>query len=181
MREIDRMELGAADLALSGVDDVSADPGSREDRVRIIMTLMADMRFEKGVTSGLLADRWGLHVNTVSSMAGEADRRLKCIISPEYVRTKLGNALDKAVATAIAKEDVKGLAMVARAYGEISGASAPKKREVTGAGGAPFNLPPRAALLLEAANKGDTRAQAILEAWIASNEPDAPALPETSR
>lgn len=179
MREIDKMELGAGDLALTGVDDLPTDPGSRENRVRTIMTLMADMRWENGVTSGLLADRWGLHVNTVSSMAGEASRRLKSVIDPAYVRTKIGNALDLAINKAVETGDVKGLAMVTRVYADVSGANAPKKHEVTGADGAPFGLPPRAALLLEAANKGDLRAKALLEAWVAGSEADAPELSAT--
>lgn len=178
MREIDKMELGAADLALTGVDDLPVDPGSREDRVRTIMTLMADMRWENGVTSGLLADRWSLHKNTISAMAGEASRRLKSVVDPQYVRTKIGNALDRAVSMAIEEGDVKGLAMVTRVYADMSGANAPKKHEVTGADGVPFGLPPRAALLLEAANKGDMKAKSMLEEWVAGSEPDAPALPE---
>lgn len=173
-------KVGVRDLTLSPVDDVPTDPGSREDRVRAIMDLMADLRWENGVTSVLLADRWSLNPGTVSAMAGEASRRLKAVIDPVYVRTKLGNALDRAVSVAIEKNDVKGLALVAKVYSDVTGATAPKKHEHTGADGAPLGLPPRAALLLEAAKSGNVRAKAMLEQWVMGDEDDAPALPLTA-
>jgi hypothetical protein len=142
------------------------------------MRLMTALRWTTGETGPLLAAAWGMAATSIAEIAGEASRRIRSAMDPATVKELVCDAMREGLAIALADRDARGLAAVAKVYADVSGASAPQKHELTGKDGAPLGLPPRAAILFESAKAGNVEAQRLLEAWLAGDEPDAPALPE---
>jgi hypothetical protein len=164
---------GAAD-ELSGLPPR---PETVEGRVEVCMDLMARVVW-RAETGDELAAAWGLSVSTIRDYSSEASRRLKSLRDPDEVRQMLTHSFAEGLRIAREDRDVRGLAAVGKAYGDIAGVTAPQRLEHTGAHGAPLGLPPRAAILLERARAGDDEAARLLRAWCGGDDDDAPGLPE---
>lgn len=119
-----------------------ARPATREGRVAACMDLMSSFRWERGKTSPELATAWGMSVGGVEAVASEASRRLRNMVDPALVRQRICSFLEKGLTMALAQEDPKGLASVAKAYSEIAGAGASKRVELTGRDGVPLGMLP---------------------------------------
>ncbi len=151
------------------------------ERVDEIMNVMIADRWIDGSSFREYSERWNVSGHTVRNHATEARRRLKSFVNKDFVSQRLSVSLCNALDGVEASDEeptrkADAVAKIAKAWAPIVGALAPTKNEHTGKDGAPLNLPPRAAILLERAKGGDMAAQTQLRQWIASSEPDAPLL-----
>lgn len=140
-----------ADSNVSGArEEVDADTESRVER---IMELMAALKFKRGKTSRELATEWGVTVQRVQALAGEASRRVaRAVMDSDLVLAKVGTALERVLEAAVGDDDSnrfsdderaavqnrKVIVDAALAWSKIAGADAPKRQELTGKDGGPI-------------------------------------------
>lgn len=77
--------------------NVHPSPALSEARVAFVIDLMVEGIFETGDTAADMSECWGLHEVTCKRITGEASRRVKTAIDPEYVRLRLATKLDQSL------------------------------------------------------------------------------------
>ena len=100
-----------------------------DDRVDYIIGLMRDFLWVTGKTSKILADKWQLSKATIERYSAEASRQVLANRS-EYHRDITTGAM-KLFAQAVANNDPKGAAVIAKVLADVTGANAPVKQEIT--------------------------------------------------
>jgi hypothetical protein len=106
----------------------SAIPDTVEERVRYIVGLMERLEWQRGKTSRVLAELWGLAVSTVEGNAAEASRRI--VASAEDVRRDITLGGGRLLREALQAGDAKAFGIVGKLLADVSGANAPQRSEV---------------------------------------------------
>jgi hypothetical protein len=120
------------------VGELYADfPEGREQRVQYVMRLMTSLRFETGKTADAIAAATGLNVGTVLHITSEASRRVKAACDPTQAREMIASAMSEGIVQALEMRDPKALSALAslgKVLGDVTGATARQKLDVTSNG-----------------------------------------------
>lgn len=96
-------------------------PDDRIGRVMVVEDLMLDLHWVTGKTGKQLARFWGVSEDMVAKYAGEASRNIKRNVDPQQVKDRLATSLRRGLDMALASNELKALAGIAKAQGEIVG------------------------------------------------------------
>lgn len=96
-----------------------------EARIEHVADLMRSLKFVRGVTYKQLAKDWNLTEQRVREISMEASRRVRLELTDvEGVQLDVCAALSSAMRTAHTAGNLKAVAAIARAWADITGASA---------------------------------------------------------
>lgn len=99
------------------------------ERVDEIAAMMRDGKYQRGVTSGVLAEAWGLSVSRVEDLTAEAWRRVCAEADdPTMARPNIAGILATNLAKADARECFRDVAKLGDIYSRVIGARAPEVR-----------------------------------------------------
>jgi hypothetical protein len=118
---------------------------TRDERVQWIISVMEELRWERGVSDKLCAEVWGCEPSTVRHASAEAWRQLKRNVkNPDRVKIDLAVGLTTAFRRALLQNDLKNISKIGDVLARICGVYDKISRiEVSGPNGAPIALEQR--------------------------------------
>lgn len=165
----------------SGAPESPVHDAATEARIIEIVDLMMRCRFRRGRTVKELAQRWELTEQRVRLLTAEASRRVRAQLGdPDEVAADLLPELHKTfrVVNQRARADgnpkmATAAASIGNLIAEISGAKAPKRKELSGPGGGPVEV---ATTAYDPKNLTDEQLERVIR-----GEPPGPGDPRRSR
>lgn len=167
----------------SDVQEFPPLPPDRMSRVMVIEDLMLDLHWQKGKTGPRLAAAWGLNLPVIESYSAEASRNIRRNVDPAAVKDRLATSLRRGLDQALDSGELKALAGIAKAHGEVVGLLSGAKVQVqidfdsASRGMAAFLLAvapeagPLFAEWLADLRRGDPVAKADPAAWVSGRRP----------
>jgi hypothetical protein len=115
-------------------DEILAANVDRETKVRFIMSLMRNLRWETGETLAILAEVWGQSKKMVEHYSSEASRRVRAEIQdPEFVSNTVTSSLLACLRDATRAQDRRSIISAAKTWAEISANLKAQEKEASNA------------------------------------------------
>jgi hypothetical protein len=126
-------------------DEIPPFHRTRDERVQWIISVMEQLRWERGVSDKLCAEVWGCEGSTVRHASAEAWRTLKRNVkNPDRVKIDLSVGLMTAFRRALAQNDLKNISKIGDVLARVTGVYDKISRiEVSGPNGAPIAVEQR--------------------------------------
>lgn len=108
------------------LEQIPARPETVEDRVEYIVDLMGELRWDRGKTIRLLAQKWDLAESTIKNYSAEAQRYITA--DEDDARRDITAGCRELFRQCVANGDAKGAKAIGELWATVSGAKAPEKQ-----------------------------------------------------